>query len=319
MPENSLPPPEEREDWKAGEPSRLVQSGKAACVQCWIYLTFLRLTKAGLDLRLCHKIPEEGMVVALTGNLMPGFQPPKGVYLIGVVADGSPHPACHFHILQNAAHAGRLPRSAYIPLWPQPGLIPRDPARGERFENIVFYGDPPNLAPELRAPSFSKLLKNRFDLNFQLAGADRWHDYSETDCVLAIREFGSRPFLRKPATKLYNAWMAGVPMIGGMDSAFTTDGREGIDYMRSETLEQLWSTVERLKDDPDCRERMISEGRCSARRFTPEAITGRWRDLLHFLATTEAPLQLKKATVMKTLSRWMQRVSLAGDSLKGGY
>ena len=319
MPENCLPPVEEMEDWGKGEPSRLMQSGKAACVQCWIYLTILRLSRAKVDITLCHTIPEEGIVVALTGNLMPEFRAPEGVYLIGVVADGTPHPACHFHILQNAAHARRLRHSAYIPLWPQPGLIPRDPARGERFENVVFYGDPPNLAPEIRDPSFGKLLKNRFNLDFQIAGADRWHDYSETDCVLAIREFGSKPFLRKPATKLYNAWMAGVPMIGGIDSAFATDGRAGIDYMQCDTLESLWSAVARLKDDPDFRKRMVAEGGSAAQQFTPEAITGRWQNLLHSLVAREAPLQLKKSSAMKTLGHWMQRLNLTGDRLKGGY
>ena len=220
MPEHCLPPVEEREGWISGVAPRLAQSGKAASSQAWIYRTFLNLSAAGAEAELCHQIPDEGLVVSLTGNLPSGFKCPEGIFLVGVVADGIPHPACHFHILQNAKHAARLPRSTYLPHWPQPGLITRKRERGDRFENVYFFGDPPNLAPELRDPSFSDSLRERLGLNLVIAGSDRWHDYSEADCVIAIRELGTSGFLGKPATKLYNAWMAGVPFIGGGDSAF---------------------------------------------------------------------------------------------------
>jgi hypothetical protein len=315
MPENCLPTPEERTDWSTERP-RLKQSGKTACVQCWIYLTFLRLREAKHDITLCYSIPHEGIVVALTGNLMPGYRAPKGVYLIGVVADGSPHPACHFHILQNAAHASRLPRSAYIPLWPQPGLIPRNTERGDRFENICFFGDPANLAPELRTPSFSDSLRERLGLNLVIAGSERWHDYSEADCVIAIREFGSRRFLEKPATKLYNAWMAGVPFIGGNDSAFEADGRQGIDYLRCSTPESVIIALEQLKGDCEFRRRLVLEGKRVARRFTPDAITSEWRNLLHSLATQSATSQLAKPKVMQELIRWIQDLSVRFDNLR---
>lgn len=319
MPENHLPPPGEREEWASGEPSRLAQSGKGACVQCWIYLTFLRLSRSGIRVELCHRIPESGIVVALTGNLRPGFRAPKGVFLIGVVADGIPHPACHFHILQNGIHARRLPRSAYIPLWPQPGLLPRDLSRGDIFENVYFFGDPPNLAPELRDPSFAKLLKNELGMNLVIAGSERWHDYSEADCVLAVREFGTGLFLRKPATKLYNAWMAGAPMIGGGDSAFSFDGRSGVNYLRCTTLGGVMSALERLKDNKHLRHELVTAGQVSSHQFTPEAITGRWADLLHTLASREAPTHLARPQVMKEIARWHQGLRVTCDRLKGGY
>ena len=317
MPENCLPPMEEREDWSKGEPSRLGHPGKASTAQHWIYLTFIRLSKAGVDVRLCHQMPGEGIVVALTGHLINGFRAPESIYLIGVVADGTPHPACHFHILQNAAHSRRLTRSAYIPHWPQPSLIPRHFARGERFENLVFYGDPPNLAPELKNPSFQRLLKNRLDLDFLIARLDRWHDYSETDCVLAIRTFGSKPFLRKPATKLYNAWMASVPMIGGADSAFQTDGRDGIDYMRCDTMESLWSGLTQFRDDPDFRNSMVAQGRQAAQQFTPESITERWRVLLDSLSIVRAPAYMGRHRTLRTVAHLAQHMSLLGDRLRG--
>ncbi len=258
-------------------------------------------------------------MVALTGNLPRDFKCPTGIFLIGVVADGTPHPACHFHILQNAKHAARLPRSTYIPHWPQPGLIPRNTERGDRFENICFFGDPPNLAPELRDPSFAKLLKNQLGMNLVIAGSERWHDYSEADCVLAVREFGTGLFLRKPATKLYNAWMAGAPMIGGGDSAFSFDGRSGVNYLRCTTLGGVMSALERLKDNKHLRHELVTAGQVSSHQFTPEAITGRWADLLHTLASREAPTHLARPQVMKEIARWHQGLRVTCDRLKGGY
>ena len=319
MPENHLPSPGERCEWESGEPTHLVQSGKSACVQCWIYLTFQRLFREGVDVELCHRIPESGIVVALTGNLRPGLRSPEGVFLIGVVADGIPHPACHFHILQNGIHARRLSRSAYIPLWPQPGLVPRDLSRGDIFENVYFFGDPPNLAPELRDPSFAKLLRNQLGMNLVIAGSERWHDYSEADCVLAVREFGTGLFLRKPATKLYNAWMAGAPIIGGRDSAFSFDGRTGVNYLSCTTLGGVMSALERLKDNKQLRHELVTAGLVASHQFTPKAITGRWADLLQSLATREAPSHLAMSKTIKEMARWRQILRVTYDRVKGDY
>lgn len=319
MPEHCLPPSKERAKWLAGEPVRLAQSGKAASVQAWIYRTFLNLSAAGADVELCHQIPKEGLVVALTGNLSNDFKSPSGIFLIGVVADGAPHPACQVHVLQNAIHAARLPRSTYIPHWPQPDLVPRDQGRGDTFENLLFYGDPRNLAPELKDPSFSRILRERLGMTLVIAEADRWHDYSDADCVIAIREFGSRRFLGKPATKLYNAWMAGVPFIGGMDSAFSSDGREGIDYLRCSTLESVFTGLERLKSNQDFCRQLVMEGSFSARRFTPEAITDNWSVFLRGVVTTMAPEYFSQSQTSKRLRHLFQRTNLLIDGYMRGF
>jgi hypothetical protein len=298
---------------------RLAQSGKAASVQAWIYRTFLNLSAAGADVELCHRIPDEGIVVALTGNLGNDFKSPGGIFLIGVVADGAPHPACHVHVLQNAIHAERLPHSTYIPHWPQPNLVPRDQGRGDTLENLVFYGDPCNLAPGLRDPSFSRILRERLGMTLVIAGADSWHDYSNADCVIAIREFGSRRFLGKPATKLYNAWMAGVPFIGGNDSAFSSDGRDGIDYLRCNTLESVFTGLERLKNNPDFCRQLVMEGSFSARRFTPEAITDNWSVFLRGVVTTMAPEYFSQYQTSKRLRRLFHRFNLLIDGCMRGF
>ena len=107
----------------------------------------------------------------------------------------------HLHIVQNAAHGRRLWNAAFMPLWPHPNLIPRDPARSDRFENVCFFGDPSNLARELTERRWQRKLKDELDVEFVVCGADRWHDYSEVDCVVAVRGFGRSRYTSQAGDK----------------------------------------------------------------------------------------------------------------------
>lgn len=315
IPENDLPAGEELPFWLAGEPRRIEPPGKSSTAQNWILLTFARLATAGHAVRLDHVMPDHGVVVALTGNLPADFQAPAGVFLVGVVADGLPHPACHFHVLQNAAHARRLPRSAFIPHWPQPGLIPRDPARGDRFENLMFFGDPPNLAPELRDPSFAARIHKQFGVAFRLVENGSWHDYSSADAALAIREFGSKPFIRKPATKLYNAWLAGVPFLGGGDSAFAADGRPGVNFLRCTDMRAVEQAIARLRDSPSIRRGLAREGGAAGSRLARDKVLSRWAGILE--NARAAASKPSRHHLMSRLDRAARRIVIALDQLRG--
>ena len=149
LPERYLPDSDRQEAWRSGKITRLEEGGKIACAQCWIYQTWLALERSGFPVRLTHSIPSDGTLVTLTNCVHADFQPSDGLIFIGIVADYSAHPHAHLHIVQNAAHGKRLWNAAFMPLWPHPNLIPRDPARSDRFENVCFFGELSNLAREL--------------------------------------------------------------------------------------------------------------------------------------------------------------------------
>jgi hypothetical protein len=260
-------------------------------------------------------MPDTGVVLAHTGNLPPDFRGPAGVFLVGVVADGMPHEACHFHIFQNAAHAQRLPRSAFMPHWPQPGLIARNLERGDRFQTLAYFGNPGNLATELRDPAFPAAIRDKFGLEFRISERDRWHDYSETDIVLAIRAFESRPFLRKPSSKLYNAWLAGVPFIGGSDSAFSSDGLSGVNYLRCTTPHELDSTLCMLHEDIGLRHRLVTAGREAMKRFTSENILCLWSSLLDGEIACAAENYFARRPEVQLLYRMAQRLFVRFDRI----
>ena len=197
-----------------------------------------------------------------------------------ILADTRLLPITHFHLIQNQAKARWTPHSLFVPHWPQPSLIPRDPTRGSRLEKISFFGDPDNLAPELQTPEWTNQLRREFGMFLDFKDSKSWHDYSETDVVLAIRDFSRSRHYHKPATKLYNAWLAGVPFIGGRDSAYAIDGRPGIDYLVATYPQQVIEHLRRLKEDATLRQQLVARGRESGTAFSRETIVLQWKQLI---------------------------------------
>jgi len=280
LPESFLPSAESQALWPRGDGTTLEQSGKIAAAQSWIYRTWMMLTKDGCSVELVHALPDRGCVVALSGNVPPSFRASAGLLLAGVVADGLPHPGAALHIVQNAAHARRLSRGRFMPHWPQPGLAPREETRGPVWQRAAFFGTEENLATELRSAAWRDELKQKTDMILEIRGAERWHDYSDVDAVVAIRDFSGARQLHKPATKLYNAWLAGVPFIGGADSAYAAEGEPGADYLVARSAQEVIAHLQRLKRDPGFRNRLVENGRRKSAQRNAEAITAMWRHLV---------------------------------------
>ncbi len=314
LPERYLPDPGRQEAWKSGKITQLEEAGKIACAQCWIYQTWVALEQAGFPVNLTDTLPSEGILVALTSTVRGDFRVPDDVFFVGVVADYVAHPHAHLHLVQNGAHAQRLWNSAYMPLWPHPNLIPRDPAREARFENVCFFGESSNLARELADPGWQKRLRDELGLTFLVCGADRWHDYREADCVVAVRGFGRSPYLHKPATKLYNAWLAGVPFVGGSDSAYVADGRPGIDFLRAVTLDDLFAHVRRLREQPSLRKQLVAAGGVSVKNFSFEATLDRWKRLLGKTVPELAGRWRRQSEAKRRVVRGLQTVSVWLDT-----
>lgn len=279
MPSEILPSAEWIQAWDEGRVTSLEEEGKCVTTHSWTYQTWSLLQKSGIPCNLLEALPVSDIAIFLSMSLSSKSKPSlnPNLFLVDMVAHGHPHPAAHFHLVHNKAHARWLPRSLFIPHWPQPYLIPRDPNRGDRFENICFLGDPEQLALEFIFPSWSERLKKELQLHFQIKTADQWHDYSDVDAVIAIRDISSARYLDKPSTKLYNAWHAGVPFIGGLDSAYAADGRSGVDYLVASSVEEAFQHLRRLKEDKSFRHQLVLNGTESGKTFTREATLQQWK------------------------------------------
>ncbi|MEI6070443.1 MAG: glycosyltransferase [Verrucomicrobiae bacterium] len=306
LPKGHLPSPERQASWMEGRIPDLLGGGKSASAQSWIFQTWAELCGQA-DIEMVHELPASGIIVTLSNFLPDGFLPQHSQFIAAVTADFLPHPGAHVQIVQNAAHARRLPGSIFMPHWPQPNLVPRDPARGTRFDTIAFFGDPSNLAGELSSPAFARELESRAGVRFEIHENTRWHDYSDVDAVLAVRDFSRARHLNKPATKLYNAWLAGVPLIGGRDSAFSAEGHEGADYLVARSVDDCISHVCRLKKNPASRKAIVDAGSAQAAMRSRDAVRLLWQELCSSELPTRRDAWKKKPPLQQAVLRQLKR------------
>jgi hypothetical protein len=260
-------------------------------IYCWTLQTYLRLRADGFPCQLVGTLPDEGIAIAHWDSLPPDWQPTAKLLLVCIQADRARHPYAQIHIVQNPKGLVKdlmllgdrllLPgQDYYMPLWPQPGLIPREQSRGDLFENIAFFGLADNLLPELQASSWQERVK-ALGLNWVVVDDfERWNDYSNVDAILAVRSFTQKDFTWKPATKLYNAWHAGVPAILGCESAYQAERQSEFDYLEVSSLDDIVAALEHLRDDAEFRQIVGERGKIRAKETDSTCLTQQWKNLI---------------------------------------
>ena len=252
--------------------------------QNWIYQSWLLLNEAGVSCELATQMPSQGIVIALNSSLE-AFREwerpiPRDVFFVDIVTQRFVHPSAHFHLVQNKNRARYLPDSIFVPHWPQPHLLPRDPNRGERFENAYFVGQPYQCHQEIFSFEWLQQVRRRVGLHVELRPVELWHDYRMADVAIALRNVSDLHHFNKPATKLYNAWHAGVPFVGGKESGYASQGEVGKNYLEARSPSEMLTHLLRLKEDPIFRKQLVEQGREASKRFSTEAILGDWKFLV---------------------------------------
>jgi hypothetical protein len=250
----------------------------------WTLQTYLHLKSNGCQCELTRKLPSEGIVIAHRVFFRGVPRPGPRQLMVCLLADKTPYPYAQFHLIQNPLQSTifrpkELWPNSYVTQWPQPSLIPRAQTRGERFETAVFFGSPPNIAGELCEPAWSARVRD-IGLSWHLPPRRSWHDYSAVDVIVAVRSFKEQDYLHKPAAKLYNAWLAGVPAILGRESAYLAERRSDLDYLEATSVESAVAALIRLRDDRDLRRAMVENGRRRAKHIGVSKIVKQWEVLL---------------------------------------
>jgi hypothetical protein len=262
------------EDAIEADPGRFVGGRNS-----WIAQSYLRLRQGlrdrGFEVTAGPDFVPGAITVAHRDDANDFLDRRHATFLVVVRADRAPVIACDFAIVQNDLSPSGNER--YLPLWGQPGLRCRDSARGARVRTIAYQGRTDSAPAWFRDPQFRRQLLRRgvaFDIR-----ESGWDDYRSIDIAIAARDDPPGVLANKPATKLYNAWQAGVPMLAYPEPAYAALRRAPIDFLEVREGPDVLRSIDLLRANPGLFAAMVANGRERAREFSVDAIRVRWLEL----------------------------------------
>lgn len=292
--------------------------------RAWILQTYLRLRATGAAVHLAAELPADGIGVFSSKQrraLVRGQRRSTQAVLIGVRQDVGEALIADLEVVQNEVQADET-RRFYIPHWPQPGMLGRDPARGTRIETIAYKGFLGNLHPAFREAAWLGFLRERgirwlvdaapYTDDFVEAATLEWNDFRDVDLVIAVRAPDAQLHPRKPATKLYNAWLAGVPALLGPEVAYRALRRSALDYLEVADVRAAQAAIAQLHSSPSLYADMVSNAHARASEFRSDVLVRRWHDFLFSVVPTLAA----RADVSRWQGRSLRRKELSRRGLR---
>ncbi len=241
----------------------------------WIFQTFLYMKRAGLAVELVSQPVEEAICVVHYATTKGQVWAPNS-FVVGIRADNPPMRMRELEIVQSPANLGG-DDVYWVNHWPQPQLLARDPARGNRIECMSYFGGAGGISPAFSQPSFRAAL-SEMGVSLNLCFDTRqWHDYRQNDLVLAVRNHHHSLLTdTKPASKLINTWKAGCVGLLSAEPAYCEIGRDREDYFQVETPEDVLAVVRQLKQHPQYYNQVRQAGIQRYPAFSFEAIQQQW-------------------------------------------
>jgi hypothetical protein len=270
-----LSPPSNLESLDIRGARRIFNDGR----HCWSTLTYLNLKKYGFKCDLRDE-PEIDAVNIAHGRYWRELPIERNCFRVSCDADWPILKWANYTILQNPVDANRR-STCWLPLWPQSGLIER-----KSPENILDSGNIGNRVGYFGRVDNALLFRKFADLcqqhglEFIAKGPDVWNDFSDVDFAISLRFLSSRRIRKKPASKLVNAWLAGVPFIAMSEPAFVAIGDAMSDWIECKTAEDVITSVIRLREDTNLYNALVRNGREKSRNFTEAATAQKWISVL---------------------------------------
>ncbi|QTL39134.1 glycosyltransferase [Xenorhabdus budapestensis] len=251
---------------------RYYRKGKS----CWVMQTLINLNYYYgdcLDIRLTNKAQDNAINILHYDNFSSKTKPWRGNTIVCQADRPSVHGA-DYVIVQNPLQAknGKI----FIPHWPQPGLKPRAKNNGE-IKTIGFFGHEDALPDFFSDKTLEKELNSR-EINFIKSIKD-WTDYSNIDIAISFRHDHTN-IIRKPASKLINAWNAGCPVICDDEPSMRAIKLSELDYLIAKTPEKFIDAVDKLRNQPNLYLSMISNGKRRFAEYTRESTAQKWFRLI---------------------------------------
>jgi hypothetical protein len=240
----------------------------------WSLFTYLSLRSSGLDISCARNFVPNCVNLGHAAYLA-CLSPRPDAFVVSLQADYRRLSWADLHVVQNKSQIENR-HMFWLPHWPQPGLVPRAPSR-QCVKHVAYAGRSSMLAGF--AEEWRRDLSS-IGLQFRMLDPANWNDFSDIDILLAIRSLDTRDYRTKPPTKLFNAWLAGVPLVAGNDCAFSQIGTPSEDYICVTSKAGALEAMKRLKEDAAFYSRLVARGTERANEFSREKITEAWVRLL---------------------------------------
>lgn len=220
----------------------------------WIVQTSILLREAGLTISISNEYESDAINLGLATKIR---QMPRTLdyFVVSIDADQLRPRWANLSLVQNQSQTGGI--AFWVPHWPQPGLIPRSTERNS-LVHAGFFGVKQHLYKD---EQWWKEACAKHDIKFSVRQSNQWHDYSDIDIAIGVRKMTRKKFHEKPPTKLFNAWLAQVIFIGGVDSAYTQTGDPDHNYLMVENEKALDNSFKRLRQNPSLGKSLIEAGR----------------------------------------------------------
>ncbi|WP_319409033.1 hypothetical protein [uncultured Desulfosarcina sp.] len=245
----------------------------------WIVSTYLRLRKAGQDVRIIDRPVADAINVCCDEKA--GVQDRTGrAFLVLTQGDRDPLPWADYRFIQSPEQQ-MDGNSKLIKHWPQPGLLGRDSNRGNRLDRVGYIGPVENLAGPFRTEAFRDQLRN---LGVEFVIRDKpahWHDFTDFDAYLAVRDWPWRLIRTKPCTKLVHAWLTGVVGLMGPEPSYQYWGRDGEDFFQVKSPDQAVAVIRHLKSDPELYAAVQKRGFIKGQDHNEHAVIQQWIEVLN--------------------------------------
>jgi hypothetical protein len=124
--------------------------------------------------------------------------------------------------------------------------------------------------------------------------AARWHDFTDVDVALCVRRphegRDDTEFLRKPATKMINAWAARTIPLVAPERGYLELARVGTDALLVRTPDDIIESLRYLKARPEAATAMFARAGIRGREFSVDTVLRRWQQLLEWPHPPVRPL-----------------------------
>jgi hypothetical protein len=171
-------------------------------------------------------------------------------------------------------------RQHVVPLLPQRGIQPRSRERPDRVATVVLKAYRENVPAWIDdlvlALGRQGVLVRVDDQNDH--DSHGWADFTDVDVALCTQHQETLgDSRRKPATKLINAWSAGVIPICESRVAYLELANEGIDSIIASDVSEIAAAIARLNDNPTVTRTFLGESERRGHEFSVDSVTELWR------------------------------------------